>query len=105
RSSDLGGSNTTISTFTPIRVAAAVARNALLDAAAILLGDEVNRLITKAGAVLAPNGRSVSYGELAKHAAAPKTKKVEVELKDVSKLTVIGTEQKRIDAQIGRAHV
>jgi len=94
-----GGSNTTISTFTPIRVAAAVARNALLDAAAILLGDEVNRLITKAGAVLAPNGRSVSYGELAKHAAAPKTKKVEVELKDVSKFTVIGTEQKRIDAR------
>ena len=36
-----GGSNTTISTYTPIRVAAAVARAALLDAAAIVLGDTV----------------------------------------------------------------
>ena len=34
-----GGSNTTVSTFTPIRVAAAMAKGALLDAAAIELGD------------------------------------------------------------------
>ncbi len=38
-----GGSNTTISTYTPIRVAAAVAKGALLDAAAIVLGDTVER--------------------------------------------------------------
>ena len=37
-----GGSNTTVSTFTPIRVAAAVAKGALLDAAAIELGDTVD---------------------------------------------------------------
>lgn len=33
-----GGSNTTISTYTPIRVAAAVARGRLLEAAALELG-------------------------------------------------------------------
>ena len=33
-----GGSNTTMSTYTPIRVAAAIARGALLDAAAVELG-------------------------------------------------------------------
>ncbi len=33
-----GGSNTTVSTYTPVRVAAAIARGALLDAAAIELG-------------------------------------------------------------------
>ena len=39
-----GGSNTTISTYTPIRVAAAVAKGALLEAAAIQLGDTVELL-------------------------------------------------------------
>ena len=37
-----GGSNTTISTYTPIRVAAAIARQQLLAAAAIVLGAEVD---------------------------------------------------------------
>ena len=43
-----GGSNTTISTYTPVRVAAAVAMGALLDAAAIVLGDTVESLKAKA---------------------------------------------------------
>ena len=42
-----GGSNTTVATFTPIRVAAAVAKGALLDAAAIALGDSVDLLKSK----------------------------------------------------------
>ena len=33
-----GGSNTTVSTYTPIRVAAAIAKGALLEAAAVELG-------------------------------------------------------------------
>src|SRR4051794_19115311 len=57
-----GGSNTTISTYTPIRVAAAVARSALLDAAAIALGDTVEVLRAKAGVISAPGGSSVTYG-------------------------------------------
>ncbi|MFC6344736.1 molybdopterin cofactor-binding domain-containing protein, partial [Nocardioides hankookensis] len=48
-----GGSNTTISTYTPIRVAAAVAKAALLEADAIQLGDTVEVLRAKAGVISA----------------------------------------------------
>src|SRR6478736_3774254 len=40
-----GGSNTTFSTYTPIRIAAAIARSRLLRAAAIVLGDTVAGLV------------------------------------------------------------
>ena len=49
-----GGSNTTISTYTPVRVAAAIAKGALLDAAAIVLGDSVELLTSKDGVVTGP---------------------------------------------------
>ena len=93
-----GGSNTTISTYTPIRVAAAVARAALLDAAAIVLGDTVAGLVTKGGVISSPNGSSVTYGELAARAASVTTRAVEVVLKESSEFTVIGTPQNRVDA-------
>src|SRR5699024_11325384 len=76
-----GGSNTTISTFTPIRVAAAVAKHALLEAAAIVLDDTVDRLTAKAGVIEAPSGASVPYGDLAQAAASTTTRRVEVTLK------------------------
>src|SRR6478672_13156834 len=60
-----GGSNTTISTYTPIRVAAAVARAALLEAAAVVLGDTVAGLVAKGGVITARDGSSVTYGDLA----------------------------------------
>ena len=94
-----GGSNTTISTYTPIRVAAAVAKSALLDAAAIVLGDEVGKLVAKGGVIQAPDGRSVSYGELARSAASPTTKRVDVRLKDVSAFRVVGVGHRRVDAR------
>jgi isoquinoline 1-oxidoreductase beta subunit len=93
-----GGSNTTVSTFTPIRVAAAIAKGALLDAAAIELGDTVANLRTKAGVIEAPGGRSVTYGELAAKAAVSSPRKVEVELTTKQDYTVIGTPQNRLDA-------
>lgn len=93
-----GGSNTTISTFTPIRVAAAVARKQLLEAAAILLGGTIGSLVAKAGVIEAPDGSSVTYGELAEKASSPTTKKVEVELKSIDDYAVVGTPQNRIDA-------
>ncbi len=93
-----GGSNTTISTFTPIRVAAAIAKGALLDAAATVLGDTVEHLSAKAGVIEAPSGRSVTYGELAKKAAATQTRKVAVDLKAISDFSVIGKPQSRLDA-------
>ena len=64
-----GGSSTTTSTYTTIRVAAAVAKGALLEAAAILLGAQVSELIAKGGVIQAPGGGSATYGQLAKAAA------------------------------------
>ena len=94
-----GGSNTTISTYTPIRVAAAVAKAALLEAAAIVLGDTVENLRARGGVVQAPDGSSVTYGELAARAASPTTKAVDVRLKDTSEFRVVGVGHNRVDAR------
>ncbi|WP_432187386.1 molybdopterin cofactor-binding domain-containing protein [Streptomyces sp. Tue6028] len=94
-----GGSNTTVSTFTPIRVAAAVARERLLKAAALELGEAVGILTTKAGAVVSSvTGRSLDYGELAAKAASVSTGQVSVALKKPAEFKVVGTAQRRIDA-------
>jgi isoquinoline 1-oxidoreductase beta subunit len=95
-----GGSNTTVSTFTPVRVAAAVARKALLEAAALELGAAVDLLTAKAGVISAPDGSSLSYGALATKAASRTVKVVEAELKPVSAYSVIGTPQGREDARL-----
>ncbi len=94
-----GGSNTTISTYTPIRVAAAIAKAALLDAAAIVLGDSVANLRARNGVVQAPDGSSVTYAELASKAASPVTRAVEVELKEMSDFRVVGVGHNRVDAR------
>lgn len=93
-----GGSNTTISTYTPIRVAAAVARAALLDAAAIVLGDAVAGLVAKGGVITAPDGSSVTYAELASRAASPTTRAIEVQLKGEADFSIVGTPTNRVDA-------
>ncbi|MFE9096896.1 molybdopterin cofactor-binding domain-containing protein [Streptomyces sp. NPDC007264] len=94
-----GGSNTTISTYTPIRVAAAVARGRLLTAAALELGEAIGTLTTKAGSVTSTvSGRSLTYGELVGKAASLTTTQVSVTLKEPSDFKVIGTAQRRIDA-------
>lgn len=94
-----GGSNTTISTFTPIRIAAAVARGRLLRAAALELGELVGSLTAKAGAIVSTTtGRSLTYGQLAVKAASVTDTAVGVALKKPSEFKVIGTAQRRIDA-------
>ncbi|GAA3784942.1 molybdopterin cofactor-binding domain-containing protein [Streptomyces chiangmaiensis] len=94
-----GGSNTTISTFTPIRVAAAVARGRLLKAAALELGEAIDTLTAKAGVITSTlSGRSFGYGELAEKAASVTTRQVSVTVKEPSDFEVIGTAQRRIDA-------
>ena len=93
-----GGSNTTVATFTPIRVAAAVAKGALLDAAAIELGDSVDLLRSKDGVITGPSG-SVTYAELAEKAATTRTRPVAVDLKAAADYAVIGTPQGRLDAR------
>jgi len=92
------GSNTTISTYTPIRTAAAAAKGALLQAAADELGLPPGVLSTRDGVVHAPDGRSIAYADLAEKAAATRTRRVEVTLKPASAFTVIGRPHSRIDA-------
>ncbi len=91
-----GGSNTTIATFTPIRVAAAVARLRLLQAASHHFGTPTERLTLHDGVVSAPGGDRVDIGKLAEAAASPRTVSVPVRLS--SRFTVIGTPQNRVDA-------
>ncbi len=92
-----GGSNTMNSMFTPIRVAAAVARGALLQAAALELGVAVSALTTRAGVVSGPGGTSRTYAELATKAASATTRPVSVTLKKQADFTLIGTPQNRLD--------
>ncbi|MDC0768975.1 molybdopterin cofactor-binding domain-containing protein [Streptomyces sp. HD] len=94
-----GGSNTTISTYTPIRVAAAVARGRLLRAAALELGEAVDTLTAKTGVITSTvTGKSLTYGELAEKAASQVTGQVPVTLKEPAEFKVIGTPRRRIDA-------
>src|SRR4051812_1207601 len=74
------GSNTTISTYTPIRSAAAAAKQQMLLAAAHELGVPVDDLTTDQGVVRAPDGRTMTYGDLAEKAAVTQTRQVEVRL-------------------------
>ncbi|GAB2762514.1 molybdopterin-dependent oxidoreductase [Nocardioides salsibiostraticola] len=93
-----GGSNTSVSTYTPIRVAAAIARGALLAAAGAQFGYAADRLTTKQGIITAPDGQTTTYGAITRQAAAFVTKTVEVTLKGNDEFTVIGTPQNRDDA-------
>ncbi|MGW7517685.1 molybdopterin cofactor-binding domain-containing protein [Streptomyces sp. NPDC054796] len=93
-----GGSNTTIATYTPIRVAAAVARHRLLEAAAAELGAAASTLTLKNGTVTAPSGKHVGIGALAEKAASAKTRQVPVELSSREEFTVIGKPHNRLDA-------
>ncbi|MFD9077015.1 molybdopterin cofactor-binding domain-containing protein, partial [Streptomyces lasiicapitis] len=93
-----GASNTTISTYTPIRVAAAVARGRLLRAAAIALDAAITDLTLKAGVITDLVGGSIGIGELAEKAASGKAQRVSVDLKEREQFKVIGRPQNRIDA-------
>ncbi len=93
-----GGSNSMHSIFTPVRVAAALARGQLLEAAAVELGADVSSLTASGGIITAPDGRTLTYGALAEAAAVQQTTAVPVELKAASELTLVGTPQNRVDA-------
>ncbi len=93
-----GGSNTTFSTYTPIRVAAAIARDRLLQAAATEWGADVAELTWQAGVVTGPGNRSAGIGELSRKAAGARTQEVSVGLKPRDMFTVIGKPHNRIDA-------
>ncbi|KAA9155656.1 xanthine dehydrogenase family protein molybdopterin-binding subunit [Amycolatopsis acidicola] len=93
-----GASNTTISTYTPIRVAAAIARDRLLQAASAELGAPVAALSLRSGVVTGPSGRGIEIGSLAKKAASTTTQQVSVTLTSRADFSVIGTPRNRVDA-------
>ena len=92
------GSNTTISTYTPIRSAAAAAKQQMLHTAADELGVPVGQLTTRDGVVHAADGRTMTYAELAVKAASTTTKQVEVTLKPASEFHTVGKPHSRVDA-------
>ncbi|WP_345454771.1 molybdopterin cofactor-binding domain-containing protein [Nocardioides marinquilinus] len=93
-----GGSNTTFSTYTPIRVAGALARERLLRAAAVLFGTTVDRLFTTGGVVSDALGNSATYGELASDAASQVVEAVEVVLRPKEDFRLVGKPRNRTDA-------
>lgn len=94
-----GGSNTTFSTYTPVRVAAAIARQKLLDAAAILFGTTADRLTTTGGVISDTLGNEASFGDLAEKAASQVVEAVEVTLRPKKEFKVIGRPRNRLDAR------
>ena len=93
-----GGSNSMHSIYTPVRVAAAIARGQLLQAAAAELGGLPAMLGVSDGVITAPDGHSVTFGSLAEKAAVSNTKPAAAKLKPQSQLKLVGTPQRRIDA-------
>ena len=93
-----GGSNSMHALYHPLRVAAAIARGALVDAAAEELNVFASQLSLDGGVITAPDGRKLSYADLAHKAAASKTTKVTPQLKPASAQSVVGSEQRRVDA-------
>jgi isoquinoline 1-oxidoreductase beta subunit len=94
-----GGSNSMRSMYLPVRTAAAIARQQLLEAAATRWGVGAEDLSTADGSVTDNQGNTATYGSLAIAAAAVETTAVTVTLKDPSQFTVLGTGQGRIDAR------
>jgi nicotinate dehydrogenase subunit B len=91
------GSNSMKDSGTAIQNAAAQARELLLAEAASRLGLSVETLWTAEGAVIAPDGKRLSYGELVRDdmlhvQAQPKSK-----LKDPSTFKIIGRSVPRVD--------
>src|SRR5947208_6689716 len=76
-----GGSNSMHSIYTPVRVAAALAKGQLLQAAAAELGGDVGGLTVSGGVIKAPTGKTASFGSLTKKAAVSKTRAATAQLK------------------------
>lgn len=91
-----GGSTTVPDGFVKLRQAGAVARETMKLAAAQKTGTAISELKTEAGAVLLPDGTSLSYMELAPIAAGIKPPR-EVVLRAPSEWRLIGKPMRRID--------
>ena len=94
-----GGSSTTFTTYTPIRVAAALAPGRLPEAGAQLLAQDVRTVTSRKGLILGAGGKSIPFSALAEKAATSTTQQVEVTLKARESFTVIGKAQNKTDAR------
>lgn len=93
-----GGSNSVRALYTPMRAVAAAARARLVTAAAQRFGVPAGTLTTKDTQVLAPDGRTATYGSLSAEATSVLVPAVSSAPKDPSRFTVIGQPTTRIDA-------
>ncbi|WP_127355576.1 xanthine dehydrogenase family protein molybdopterin-binding subunit [Actinacidiphila soli] len=94
-----GSSNSIRSLYDPVRRAAAAARVRLVAAAAARWGLAAGKLTTGNGSVVAPDGRTASYGSLSVAAADASLTGLTVTLKAESQHTLVGTPTSRIDAR------
>jgi isoquinoline 1-oxidoreductase beta subunit len=94
-----GGSNSMHALYNPVRVAAAVARGRLTQAAAKQLDTPLPKLVLRDGTIHAPDGRTAGYGELTHAAASDRTARVTAQLKTRAQQTIVGTPRGRIDAR------
>nr|WP_222622994.1 molybdopterin cofactor-binding domain-containing protein [Ramlibacter cellulosilyticus] len=90
-----GGSSSVADAWEVVRLAAATARASLLGAASLQWKLPAEDLKTARGVVSHPSGRSITYGELARVAAA--TPPGVVQLKDRKEWRVIGQPAPRLD--------
>ncbi len=94
-----GASNTIHAIYEPLRLASAIARGALMSAAADRFGVLQSTLRTTAGEIVAADGRRIGYGDLAEKAAVLKTVIAKPQLRNAADLKLTGTEVGRVDAR------
>jgi isoquinoline 1-oxidoreductase beta subunit len=91
-----GGSTSVNGAWEPMRKAGAAAREMLLAAAAKSWGVDPSQCRTERGAVIGPNGKKLSYGQLTSRAAKQPVPK-EPKLKSAGDFKIIGQPLKRLD--------
>ncbi|MEM9357590.1 MAG: molybdopterin cofactor-binding domain-containing protein [Pseudomonadota bacterium] len=91
-----GGSSTIPDAYEKMRVAGAAARDAILEVAAIRTGFDKERLKTKDGTVITPDGKTLTYTALAP-AAAKVSPPSTIRLKPESEWRYLGTKMRRLD--------
>ena len=94
-----GGSNTIHALYGPLRAAAAGARARLVTAAAQRWSTSAGRLTARETTVVAPDGRTATYGELSSAAATVTIPAVSPAPKDPADFAVVGEPTNRIDAR------
>jgi isoquinoline 1-oxidoreductase beta subunit len=94
-----GSSNTIRSMYDPVRATAAAARARLVTAAARRWGLSAGQLSTRDGAVVAPDGRTAGYGDLARDAASATLVVATSTPKPEAAHRLVGTPTSRVDAR------